>query len=115
VNTDLERSPFLRGQAYRYIRQADHLPDFPVDGGGGGDPVARVRLFNPTGVGTWFICEYDPTTHMAFGLSVLHEAEVGYISMEELTAYRGRFGLPIERDLHFKPCRLSECQQGGGR
>jgi hypothetical protein len=28
--------------------------------------------------------------------------EFGTVSLEELAAYRGRFGLGIERDLHFK-------------
>ncbi len=28
--------------------------------------------------------------------------ELGYVSLTELTALRGRLGLPVERDLRFK-------------
>jgi Protein of unknown function (DUF2958) len=27
--------------------------------------------------------------------------ELGYVSLAELTAIRGKLGLPVERDLHF--------------
>lgn len=106
-NTDYERSTFQNRPAYRYIRFADGLPvrDEHVT-----DPLARVKLFNPTGVGEWYIAEYDPATRMAYGLAVLDVAELGYFSMEELVSFRGDFGLPIERDLHWKPRRLSECR-----
>jgi hypothetical protein len=36
------------------------------------------------------------------------EAELGYFSLSELESVRGPWGLPIERDLWFKPCPLSE-------
>ena len=32
---------------------------------------------------------------------------VGYFSLAELMANRGKLGLEIERDLFFTPCRLS--------
>jgi hypothetical protein len=62
-----------------------------------------VRLFNPTGIGTWWIAAYDPDTHIAWGVAELHERETGPFSMDELTEFRGRFGLSIERDLHYRP------------
>jgi hypothetical protein len=34
-------------------------------------------------------------------------AECGRVSMSELQAFRGRFGLKIERDMHFKPLSIS--------
>lgn len=73
------------------------------------DPIAQVKLFNPTGAGTWYLTEYDPETKIAFGLCVIHEAELGNVSIEELEGFRGRFGLGIERDLHWTPRPLSEC------
>jgi len=42
-------------------------------------------------------------------LAVLQEREFGYIDMGELVAYRGQFGLPIERDQWWEPKPLSEC------
>ena len=95
--TDLERSTFQDKPAYRYLRASDQLPKLSTSGP---DPVALVKLFNPTGSGSWYIAEYDPETRTAYGAASLHEFELGYISLEELTAFRGRFGLPIERDLH---------------
>lgn len=73
------------------------------------DPIAQVKFFNPTGAGTWYLTEYDPEEKLGFGLCVIQEAELGYVSIEELEQFRGRFGLGIERDIHWKPRPLSEC------
>lgn len=62
-----------------------------------------LKIFNPGGAGTWYITEFNPATGEAFGLADVHEKELGYISLEELQAFRGRFGLPLERDLHWNP------------
>jgi hypothetical protein len=104
---DLECSTFQNRPAYRYIRQSDHMPALGTE-----VKMATVKLFNPTGAGTWYISEYDPTDRLAFGVSDLGMgcAELGYISMAELVEFRGRLGLPIERDLHFTPRLLSELQ-----
>jgi len=40
--------------------------------------------------------------------SFLENDEWGYFSLDELASYRGRFGLGIERDLHFGERRASE-------
>lgn len=108
IMADLEASTFQKRPCYRYIRQSDKLPNFDA-----GDGKARVKLFNPTGAGTWYVSEYDPETRRAFGrvngLMGGLGGEIGYINMAELVDYRGRFGLPIERDLHWTPRPLSEC------
>ena len=106
---DPERSTFQNRPAYRYIRASDQLPVQAEDK----DPMARVKLFNPTGVGTWYLASYDPKDRTAFGAAFVHEYELGYIGLAELVAFRGRFGLPIERDLHWTPRPLSECVKGG--
>ena len=105
--TDLERSPFQNLPAYRYLRATDSVPRL---GNTGPDPLARVKLFNPTGSGSWYIAEYDPKTRIAYGAVNLHEYETGYFSLAELVQFRGQMGLPIERDLHWRPRRLSECE-----
>jgi hypothetical protein len=67
------------------------------------EPV--VKLFNPCGAATWLFTEIDPDDEtVAWGLCDLGMGypEFGTVSLEELSAYRGRFGLGIERDLHFK-------------
>lgn len=104
--TDLEKSTFQNKPAYRYIRASDKLPKIAP----ARDPLALVKLFNPTGCGTWYIAGYDPETRQAFGAASIHEFETGYIDLSELVGFRGRFGLPIERDLHWKPKPLSQCE-----
>ena len=68
------------------------------------DPRPVVRLFTPDAGATWLLTELDPRDpDRAFGLCDLGLGcpELGYVSLAELAAVRGRFGLPIERDLHF--------------
>ena len=101
MKPDLEASTFQNKPAYRYIRASDHVP---AENG----TMALIKLFNPTGAGTWYIAEYDPETRVAYRLAHIQEAEFGSFSMEELVNYRGRFGLPLERDLSWKPRPLSE-------
>jgi hypothetical protein len=64
-----------------------------------------VKLFNPCGAATWLLTEIDPDDNtVAWGLCDLGMGfpEFGTVSLTELAAYRGRLGLGIERDLHFK-------------
>jgi hypothetical protein len=60
------------------------------------------KLFNPCGSGTWYITEGNLADGTLFGLCHIHEAELGYVDFNELKAFKGRFGLGIERDLHWK-------------
>jgi hypothetical protein len=116
MRIDLEASTFQRRPCYRYIRATDQLPR-PSDLHTQelAEIPAPVRLFNPTGVGTWWIAAYEPETRIAWGAVHLDPAfrattaeMVGPISMVELVAFRGRFGLPIERDLHYRPRPLAQ-------
>jgi len=43
-----------------------------------------------------------------FGLVKGFEEEFGYFTLSELEGVTGPMGLKIERDLYFKPCKLSE-------
>ena len=70
----------------------------------GFDPPPVVKLFTPDAGATWLLTEIDPGDEdRAFGLCDLGQGfpELGYVSLAELQSVRGRFGLPIERDLHF--------------
>lgn len=69
------------------------------------DPAPVVKLFTPDAGATWLLTEIDPDDHdHAFGLCDLGQGfpELGYVSLAELQAVRGRLGLSVERDLHFK-------------
>lgn len=72
---------------------------------------AIVKLFNPTGAGTWYLSELNPETNVAFGLAHIHDWELGYIDLNELQAFKGQFGLGIERDRWFDPKTLDEIQE----
>lgn len=75
------------------------------------DPIIIVKFFNPTGAGTWYATEYNPEEKTFFGfVSIFGDEcdEMGYFSLEELESFKGRFGLGIERDLHFGEKKLSE-------
>jgi len=75
------------------------------------DPIIIAKFFNPTGIGHWFATEYDPKDEMFFGYVSLfgdHNDEWGSFSLKELSEYKGKFGLGIERDLHFDETKSSE-------
>ena len=64
-----------------------------------------VKFFYPAGAATWLITEADPEDHdILFGLCDLGHGfpELGSVRISELESFKGRFGLGIERDLHFE-------------
>lgn len=71
-----------------------------------------VKLFNPTGLGTWYLTEMNPETQIAFGLSDITVKELGYISVTELKQFKGVMGLGIQRDKMFESNKktLKECE-----
>jgi hypothetical protein len=85
------------------------------------DPQPVVKLFTPDGAATWLLTELDPDDpDLAFGLCDLGlgSPELGRVSLAELASVRGRLGLPVERDAHFradKPLSLyaAEAQRSG--
>lgn len=87
----------LRAQLLANGRQSIENPDF--------DPAPVVKLFTPDAGATWLLTEIDPDDYdHGFGLCDLGfgNPELGYVSLAELATVRGRLGLPVERDLHFK-------------
>ena len=72
------------------------------------DFLPVVKLFTPDAGATWLLSEIDPDDHdRAFGLCDLGMGcpELGYVSLLELAALRGRLNLPVERDLYFVPSK----------
>lgn len=69
------------------------------------DPFPVVKLFTPDAGCTWLLTEIDPDhDDIAWGLCDLGLgcAEYGTVSLSEIASLRGKLGLPVERDLHFK-------------
>lgn len=78
------------------------------------DPTVHVRLFFPAGKYTAYVTEgqnegtLSAPEWILFGYVVNMDSEFGYISLSELQELRAFGGLRMERDLSFKPCRLSQ-------
>lgn len=90
----------------------------------GMNALAQVKFFTPDANWTWYASEgsyvdadgyYDTdkekVDYLFFGLVIGFEIELGYFSLSELSQVRGRLGLPIERDLYYKPITLEALQQ----
>ena len=98
------------------------IPPLYAQDGKGGKSIAYVKFFTPDSNWTWWATEFDGEDTF-FGLVDGHCKELGYFSLAELEEVTGPMGLPIERDLHFKPTTLQEIapelfeadEQGGER
>jgi hypothetical protein len=92
------------------------------------DPTIHLKFFDPVGSWTWYASEGSPVDEdgyydtdkpkvdfLFFGLVAGHETELGYFSLKELKAakegIKGIRALPIERDVWFKPSKLSEVKK----
>ena len=80
------------------------------------DPVVQVKFFTPDSSWTWYATEgsEQDDDFLFFGYVIGHENEWGYFVLSELEAARGPLGLPIERDLHFKPAPMSQVLSAEG-
>ena len=78
------------------------------------DPIVHCKFFYPDFHWTWFGISYDGEDRF-FGFVDGDFPELGYFSLQELCATRGKLGLPLERDRHFTPCRLSALREELGR
>lgn len=71
----------------------------------GKDHKPVVKLFTPDANCTWLLTEIDSEDQdLAFGLCDLGLGypELGYVSITEFSSIRGKFGLPVERDICFE-------------
>lgn len=71
----------------------------------GKDHIPVVKLFLPGSACTWLLTEIDPEeTTLAFGLCDLGMGfpELGYVSLDEISSVKSKFGLYVERDLYFE-------------
>ncbi len=69
------------------------------------DPKPVVKLFTPDGSATWLLALIEANNpDIAFGLCDMGfgEPELGSVDLRELSALRGKLGLPVERDRNFE-------------
>lgn len=70
------------------------------------DPFPVLKLFTPDAAASWLITEaYTEGDDLRlFGLCDpgLGDPALGYAMLSEIENVRGKLGLPVERDLHFK-------------
>ena len=72
--------------------------------------LALVKFFTPDSNWSWYASEFDGEDTL-FGLVSGLAVELGYFSLSELKSVKGPLGLPIERDLHFKPQMLKDLKE----
>lgn len=83
------------------------LPELYSSEDKGMQAEAVVKYFTPDANWTWYATEFDGDDTF-FGLVFGDVVELGYFSLSELQEVRGGLGLPIERDLYFKPTTLAK-------
>ena len=70
------------------------------------DPIVYVKLFLDGW--TWYITELSIDNNICFGYVISpFESELGYFSLNEIKSIKGSLGLSVERDILFKPTKLS--------
>lgn len=74
------------------------------------DKVVVCKLFCPWSNWTHYVIEGEPWdgTYIFFGFVVGFEAEFGNFTLKELEEVIGPLGLKYERDINWKPTRISE-------
>lgn len=70
------------------------------------DPMVICKFFTVWSHWTWYAIEFDGNDTF-FGYVAGDFPELGYFSLSELQSLKGPMGLTIERDMYFRPCRLS--------
>jgi len=91
------------------------------------EAIALLKFFTSDSNWTWWASEgslVDEDGYMDtdktkadfifFGLVSGLETELGYFALSELESVRGPLGLPIERDLHYRPKTLRELMEALG-
>ena len=78
------------------------------------DPLLICKFFFPTFHWTWYAIEFDGED-LFYGFVDGDFPVLGYFTLSELKSAQDKFGLGIERDLYFTPCRLSELRTKIGR
>ncbi|MHC4368250.1 MAG: DUF2958 domain-containing protein [Planctomycetota bacterium] len=106
----------VRGMKLLPCKIRERLPRLGEQDGKGGKAVAYAKCFTPSSSWSWYITEgspvrnkdNEPVDYILFGLVEGQCKELGYFRLSELESVNGPMGLPIERDLYWKPKTLEE-------
>lgn len=61
------------------------------------------KIFDPCSQWTWYVMNQDPDDlNYLWGIVRGLEVEIGSFSLSELSSFKNKFSLPLERDLYFK-------------
>jgi len=60
-----------------------------------------LKLFDPAGSASWYATSFDGKDTFFGYVTGLGCDELGEFSLKELSEHKGRFGLGIERDIHW--------------
>lgn len=94
------------------------LAKFPLysQDGKGEDAEIVCKFFSPVGSRTWYVLEaekFNENDYEFFGIVIngYGEHEYGYFTLGELKQLQLPFGLSIERDMYFSPCKVKDVIQ----
>lgn len=87
-----------------------NLPKIYTQDGKGNEAKIYAKFFTPDSSLTWYVLEGEPVLDEQgnevdfefYGLVDGYEQELCYFTLSNLKSIRGKFGLPVERDLYFK-------------
>jgi len=91
-----------------------NLPPLCATDNLGSKAIVQVKFFTPDSNWTWYATEFDGKDTF-FSFVVGFEPELGYFLLSDLESSQGKLGLPIERDLHFKPTPLGDIMKKHGK
>ena len=97
----------IRGMKLLPKEIREKLPELYAQDGKGGKAIVYAKWFTPDSAYYFYATEFDGKDTF-FGLVDGHCKELGYFSLKELEEVRGPMGLPIERDLYWRPKTLEE-------
>ncbi len=108
----------LESDLMRLEAQDPHHPSGPGCELSSDKLIVIVKFFTPDADWTWFACSASKDSKSGdvqfFGLVEGLETELGYFWLSELKKVRGRFNLPIERDLYWRDKTLKEVMKEVG-
>lgn len=95
-------------------KMLEKYPLYSQDGKGE-DAIIVCKFFSPVGSWTWYVLEGQRQEDGDYELFCLvvngYGTEYGYQMLSELEEINLPFGLKIERDLYFTPCKVKDVIQ----